>query len=303
MPGKSILKKILYTVGIIIGIVLIAIITIISLGNSKINKEYNIEITSITIPTDSASIALGQHLANVQGCTDCHTADLSGQIMVDEPPMGKISASNLTSGRGGIGSKYSDEDWIKAIRHGIGPDNKSLIIMPSAAFAELSSKDLSALIAYLKSVPPVDNELPEKKVGFMTKIISFFNPSEMLSAQKVNHQMPFTQKPVPAVTPEYGNYLANTCRYCHGENLAGGLKIGGPEVPPSANLTPHPTGRINNWSRADFAKAISEGIRPNGSTISPHMPLLGKMMSEDEITALWLYIQSIPPVATASAKE
>jgi cytochrome c553 len=299
MAGKPILKKILFIAGIIIGIALIAIIAIISFGNSKVNELYEIQAASVTIPTDSASLALGQHLANVQGCTDCHGADLSGKIMIDEPPMGKISAANLTGGRGGIGSRYTDNDWVKAIRHGVRQDNKSLIIMPSAAYTELSREDLSALIAYIKSVPPVDNVLPAREVGIIAKVICFFSPRELLSAQKVDHQMTFSEKPMPGVTVEYGDYLANTCRYCHGQNLAGGLKIGGPDVPPSANLTPHPTEGLKNWSRADFTKAISEGIRPDGSHINPEMPLFGKALSEDEISALWLYLQSLPPIASA----
>jgi cytochrome c553 len=299
MAAKPIIKKILFITGIIIGIALIAIIAIISFGNSKINKTYNIQITSISIPTDSAKIALGQHLANVQGCTDCHGGDLSGQIMIDEPPMGKISAANLTGGQGGIGNHYTDDDWVKAIRHGVRQDDKSLMIMPSAAYSELSKEDLSALIAYLKTVPPVDNVLPTREVGIIAKVICFFNPRELLSAEKVNHQMLFSEKPTPGVTAIYGNYLANTCRYCHGQDLSGGLKIGGPDVPPSANLTPHPTEGLNNWSRADFAKAITEGIRPDGSQISPEMPLFGKAMSEDEVSALWLYLQSLPPTASA----
>jgi len=63
-----------------------------------------------------------------------------------------LKPNNLTSGLGGIGSVFTDTDYVRAIRHGIGRDNKSLLIMPSEQYNRISDEDLGALIAYLKTV-------------------------------------------------------------------------------------------------------------------------------------------------------
>ena len=89
----------------------------------------------------------------------CHGDNLAGDTLVDDFAFARIAASNLTSGRGGIGGTYSDIDYVRAIRHGVGNDGKGLPIMPSEAFNKFSDHDLGAMIAYLKTLPPVDNEV------------------------------------------------------------------------------------------------------------------------------------------------
>ena len=92
--------------------------------------------------------------------------------MGDDPIFGRLIASNLTAGKGGVGQTFQDIDYLRAIRHGLGPDNKPLIIMPSQHFTKLSDRDVSTLIAYIKSVPPVDNELPKTKLGPLGRVIA-----------------------------------------------------------------------------------------------------------------------------------
>ena len=68
---------------------------------------------------------------------------------------------NLTSGRCGIGGVFTDEDYVRAIRHEIGKDGEALVIMPAEEYYKISDDDLGAMIAYLKTLPHVDNELEE----------------------------------------------------------------------------------------------------------------------------------------------
>src|SRR5690606_27734055 len=113
-------------------------------GGAKLGRTYEVQTADLTIPTDSASIARGAHLARTNGCTDCHAANLAGQVFVDAPPF-RIVASNLTAGAGGVGGRYSAEDFDRAIRHGLRPDGSPLLIMPSAAFHRLADEDAAAL--------------------------------------------------------------------------------------------------------------------------------------------------------------
>jgi mono/diheme cytochrome c family protein len=107
--------------------------------------------------------------------------------------------------------------------------------------------------------------------------------------------------PESAPTVEFGRHMAATCMGCHGQDLAGGPIVGGdPAWPPAANLTPHPAG-LARWSSAQFAHAIREGKRPDGTALrlpmSEVVPYAAKM-SDVEVEALWMYLQSLPALAS-----
>ena len=74
---------------------------------------------------------------------------LSGQSET-VPGFMTLSFPNLTAGAGGVGATNTDEDWVRAIRHGVGHDCRGLAIMPARFFYYLSDEDLGALYAYLK---------------------------------------------------------------------------------------------------------------------------------------------------------
>lgn len=103
----------------------------------------------------------------------------------------------------------------------------------------------------------------------------------------------------PGVTVAYGRYLAAGCTGCHGPNLSGGkIAIGPPDWPPAANLTPHASGRLRNWSEADLLHAMRQARRPDGSALNPVMPAVFGNMTDVELRALWQYLRTLPPAAT-----
>lgn len=144
---------------------LIFITVVYSRTNAHIDKTWNIQAASIEIPTDSASIELGRKIALGLGCMDCHGKDFGSMMLVNDTRTGRIGSSNLTRGEGGIGSSYTGEDWVRAIRHGVGPDGRPLVFMPSQDFQMLSDSDIGALAAFILSLPPVDREQPSLKVA------------------------------------------------------------------------------------------------------------------------------------------
>jgi hypothetical protein len=76
--------------------------------------------------------------------------------------------------------------------------------------------------------------------------------------------------------------------------LSGGPTLGPPGTPPASNLTP--TG-IGHYTKQDFARALREGKRPDGTEISTFMPWrVFAGMTDDEVTALWNYLQTVPPM-------
>ncbi|HEX2723439.1 MAG TPA: c-type cytochrome, partial [Gemmatimonadaceae bacterium] len=248
---------------------------------------------AVPIPTDPAAVARGKHLTEAVGkCQACHGDDYAGKTVFDAPVFLNLTSSNLTSGRGGIGKGYTDEDWVRSIRYGVDRTGKSLLFMPSEAFTHFNDADLGAIIAYLKTLPAADMKVPPKKsvgpIGRMVYLVSDFPLLPATLIDRTHRTAPIAE----GVTREYGEYLtkAGGCTSCHGASLSGGGKIDGVVA---ANLTP--AGAVGKWTEADFMRAIRTGQRPDGRVISAVMPWpYMKGLTDDELRAMWLYIHSVP---------
>ena len=284
------------SIGSLLALVIILALVLMLIGGSRFNRTYDIPVTAVSVPTDPASIERGKHLVEaIALCQVCHGDNLAGDTMVDDPAFARIVASNLTSGRGGIGGTYSDIDYVRAIRHGVGNDGKGLPLMPSEAFNKFSDHDLGAIIAYLKSLPPVDKEVPESKAGPIGRIFALLDAS-LFSVQLIDHAAPRAPAANPGVTEEYGAYLATVCTVCHGQNLDGAR----PPIegsPNSPDLTSG--GELGSWSESDFINTLRTGVTPEGKFLNPNfMPWHRfRLMTDDEIKAIWLYVRALPPPA------
>ena len=284
-------------IGSILALVIILALVLMLIGGSRFNRTYDIPVATVLVPTDPASIERGKHFVEaIAICQVCHGDNLAGDTLSDDPVFARIVASNLTSGRGGIGGTYSDIDYVRAIRHGVGNDGKGLPLMPSEAFNKFSDHDLGAIIAYLKSLPPVDNEVPESKAGPIGRIFALLDPS-LFSVQLIDHAAPRAPAPSPGVTEEYGAYLATGCTVCHGQNLGGARVFIVEGSPNSANLTSG--GALGSWSESDFINTLRTGVTPEGKFLNPNfMPWHRfRLMTDDEMKAIWLYLHALPPLA------
>jgi mono/diheme cytochrome c family protein len=298
---RKILKWVIILVVAVVVIIAVVAYSLISSTNKKMSKAWEIEPSAITIPTDSASVARGMQLAHVL-CMDCHGDGFGGREFLNDPAIGRIDAHNLTSGKGGIGGEYSDMDWVRAIRHGVTKEGRAIMIMPSSDFHHMSERDLGEIIAYIKTIPPVDKEWMEKPdiKPFAKVLIAAGAMGDVISAEKIDHGAGYEIAPVEAPNSAYGEYLVNVfgCRHCHGMELNGGPGTV-PHSPFSPNLTPG--GELATWSRDDFAKALRTGFKPNGQQMSNYfMPWEAtKHMTDLQIDALHEYLVSLPKLETA----
>ncbi|MBI4338073.1 MAG: cytochrome c [Chloroflexi bacterium] len=285
--------------GGLLGVIVIVLVVLLLLGRSRVNRSYDIRVETVAIPSDAASIQRGQHLAEaVAGCQGCHGTNLGGDKIFEEPPIGRVYAPNITPGHGGIAGTYTDKDWVRAIRHGVSPKGKGLLVMPAEDFHNLSGEDLGAVVAYLKTVPPVDGETPKpdlKPLGRVLVAIGAFG--EPVPAQLVDHTAPLRSSPIMGVSAEYGGYLASIagCKACHGKDLSGG-KSSEPGAPPGPNLTPG--GRLSTWSDQDFIRTLRTGVAPDGTAMdAKFMPWVSfAKMTDEELGAIWRYLRSLPAV-------
>jgi len=258
-------------------------------------------IPRLALSSDPAVLARGEHVARaLANCVECHADDFGGRVYMDVGPLGIVVGPNLTAGRGGAAPTLDTDDWVRAIRHGLTRDGRSLIVMPSETFVHMGEEDLAALIAYVRSVPPVDRELPQTRLKLLGKVMLLAGRLPILVAEKTP-EVPLEPSVPVGRTAEYGRYLADVsgCRGCHGLNLSGGAVVGPPGTPATSNLTP--AGPLASWSEEQFRTLLREGRRPDGTTISDFMPwrALGGM-SDDELGAIWLYLGTVPPLATGN---
>jgi cytochrome c553 len=281
----------------LLAIVVLALGVVYGLTEMRFRRTYSSPEHPIPVITDAQTLARGEHLATIRGCADCHGPGLGGQVFLDIPILARLYATNLTSGAGGVAEAFEPVDWERAIRHGIRPDGKPLLFMPSHEFYPLSDEDLSALVSYIESLPPVNNEKTPNRVGPLGRfLVAAGQIDTFVPAELIDHDAPRPTAPSPGRTAEYGGYLATGCVGCHGANFSGGRIPGAPpEFLPTANLTPHPTG-LADWEEADFIRLMREGRRPDGSQVDPQMPWQGLgRMTDDELAALWLYLRSVEP--------
>lgn len=258
-----------------------AVLAVALVGYWKLNRRYDNPVSTISVVMTPERIARGARLGEM--CAGCHAADeqlpLEGSDFLgeDAPPIGTFYAPNLTPTHL---SSWTDGEIIRAIREGIHKDGRSLLIMPSSAFRHLSDDDVAAIVAYLRTQPPVEPDTPRPRLNLLGAMM--INLAPILEAQA-----PITQPvlaPPAGVTPEYGGYLVSyTCTLCHGEDLGGNADFPAPSLIAVA-LT---------WSDEDFLEFFETGLTPNGVAVGDQMPWqdLRALFLDDDLQAIYHHLR------------
>lgn len=258
-------------------------------------------------------IERGEYLVRgPMGCGNCHTPqgpvgpeagkELAGGLLVVDDAMMQAWSANITPG--GAVAGWSDAELARAIREGIRPDG-SLIgpPMPFSLYRGLSDSDVAAVVAFLRTVPAVENVPPKS---------AYHIPLPPAYGPPVGHVADIPRGP----TAEYGAYIAGPvahCLECHtpmapdGHFLydtalgQGGLQFPGPwGESMAANITSGPDG-LADYSDAEIATMVTRGVRPDGSHMLPPMPYpYLSRMTEGDLAALIAYLRTIPPLPDAS---
>ena len=295
---EKVLKWVGIILGALLGVLLVGLIVIYFQSQARLTRAYEVPEESVVIPTDEESIANGKHIFQFRGCESCHGENLEGKVYLDDPAIGKVISSNLTTGKGGVGGAMSDADWVRAIRHGVRPDGTGLLFMPSTEFYYLNDKDLGDVIAYIKSMPAADNELPPSSLSITGRVVmTLVKDLTFIPAELIPHDVTRPTAPVAGITPEYGAYLTQSCHVCHGPSMSGGVIPGLPSSWPSApNLTFGSGSVLSTWTEEDFITALRTGKTPTGTELrSEYMPWTSyQYMSDDELRAVCAYLRSLP---------
>lgn len=309
------------------GLVIIAVaglLTYLKIGLPNIEKAADLKIDYTT-----ERIERGKYLANtVMICMDCHsqrdfskfgapmkpgTFGAGGELFGQEMGFpGNFYSANLTP--------YHLKDWtdgelFRAITTGVSKDGRALFpIMPYKNYGQLDKEDIYSVIAYIRTLDPVENDVPASEAGFpMNFIINTIPQEATLSAKPPKEDM-----------IAYGKYLftSASCGECHtkqdkGEPLPGMFLAGGMEFPfpdqtilRSANITPHQETGIGKWTEEDFLNRfrvfrdstfVPADVKPGDfKTVMPW--LFYSRMEDDDLRAIFAYLKTVPPVENKVTK-
>jgi mono/diheme cytochrome c family protein len=246
------------------------------------------------------AVERGRHIVGSRtACDGCHAQDFGGMAIVDELLVGRFVAPNLTSGEGSVTAGFTANDWDRAVRHAVRHNGQSSA-MPSQDYLNLSDRELSDSVVYIRSMPPVNRDVGKVVLGPVFSFLVATDPNALVAYTIDHDKAHAVEPPAAAPTAEVGAHLVQVCRGCHGATLSGGELQGDPNMPIVANLTPHESG-LQSWSEDDFIRAIREGVRKDGSAISESMPWKAyRQMTDTEIKAIWAYLQTLPPIEKGS---
>jgi mono/diheme cytochrome c family protein len=285
----------------------------------------------ITVVATPETIARGKYLSNhVTACTECHAqrdfTKYAGPVVAGSEGRGgeqfgdpetavrSLYSTNITPA--GIGS-WTDGEVIRAFTSGVTRDGEPLFpIMPYRRYARLSREDVDAIVAYLRTLKPVEYTAPERELGMPLPLIVRTIPSHA------------TFRPVPPISDRvaYGEYMtsAAVCSDCHtpiddqgqpipGREFAGGfeMKLRGGGVVRAANITPDADTGIGTWSEQQFVdkfKAFENAehrkltaAEQRENTWMPWYAYAG--MTREDLGAIYAYLRTVKPIVNRVKKH
>ena len=266
------------------------------MGERKLERKVELRVVPVPYTKDRNAPKLGKYLFETRGCAECHGSDGRGVVFIDSPEGMRVKSPNITPGPGGVVSDYNEGDWVRSIRHGVAPNGHALVVMPSEDYNRMTDSDFAALVAYVRSLPPVKGEAAEIRMPLVVKAL-YGAGVVRDAAEKIDHRLvPAAPVPVGA-TVAHGAYVATMCMGCHRAGLEGGPIAGGPpEWPPAANLTPGGNAMARYDTPDKFIAMMRTGKRPDGSEVNKAMPFMTlRNFNDTDLQALYSYLRSLPP--------
>jgi mono/diheme cytochrome c family protein len=264
-------------------------------------------------------IARGKYVFGATGGCGCHTEKdrpVNSGGRKYEGPFGTVYSSNITPDRQtGIGD-WTDEQIITAIRLGRRPNGERLIpVHPYPVFNGMAAEDLRALVAYLRSLPPVTRaNQPKKTIPLFESVLlptwlAAFAPRETPPSSAPTSGLARGEYLVRAVghcgechTPRGVTHATDNSRF-----LSGTPK--GPEGDPVPNITPDKDTGLT-WSEEEIADYLGSGNKPDGDVAGGLMDevITGttagyKDLTQEDRLAIARYLKSVPAVRNKVTKQ
>jgi len=267
------------------------------------------------VAAGDAAVERGRYLFTAADCTSCHTdLEHKGAPLAGGPPLatafGEFFAPNITPDpKFGIG-RWSEADFHRALRSGIGRDGRYLYpVFPYPSFTHLTDRDISDIYAYLKTLKPVAQASRANEIK---------PPFGWRFPLRFWRMFFFREGPLPAVPGrsaewQRGRYLAEAvghCQECHTpRNVLGALdntraysgNPSGPDRQDAPNITSDPSSAIATWSLDDVSQLLATGQTPDFDFVGAGMAQVVKgtgALTDADRRAIAVYVKSLPPVHT-----
>lgn len=286
-----ILKWVAVVAAVPVGLALAAAAYVLIASQVLLERTHPVRPDAIRAGDDPAALALGRHLVAVTKCMDCHGQDFSGKLF--DAPGSTLFAPNLTA----LESRLSDADFDRAIRQGLRPDGRTLLVMPSRYFSNLSDAEASAIIGYLRAFPPRGAVSPDRQIGFAVRAA--------LALGQVRTEADALAAPTPGpidLGPRFkqGRHLTSViCADCHNTDLSG---------EPKGSFLPTPDLTIAAaYERRDFHTLMRTGKAAGGREVGVMSQVARdnfSRFSDAEVDAIYDYLGargralSVAPAAT-----
>ncbi len=286
------------TGGLAAGLLTLVCAALVALGGKGMAALYAPRVPAapaLTVAGTPEQVARGEYLVKLS-CIGCHSSvGADGAPSMQHPLnggwniaaaegfgfVGDMVAENLTPG--GKLAGYTDGELFRTLRHRVDKDGDLLAFMSLLPYAQISDADTEAIVAYLRSLPPVEQTAATgDKLSFAGAVMfgaGLFGTPEQGAAT--------VTAPPEGVTAEYGRYVATygECRGCHGPDVAG--------VPASSMgpAVPNPRPLVAAMSQDQFAQMMRTGVRPNGVAFTEGMPWqAAAQMTDGDLAALYAYL-------------
>jgi mono/diheme cytochrome c family protein len=268
----------------------LALLSVFSaIGLVKIYRTSGNTPPNLSILATPQMLQRGEHIAAVF-CSACHTSpdqpalaggnDLSGDIPM---PIGALVSYNITPG--GPIKDWSDGEIFRALRENVDAKGQRLMFMSFTNIRYMSDEDLQAVIAYLRSLPPVPSSGVAQGDRLNLLGILLFGSGLTPDPLPVNGVV---SAPPKSASIEYGQYILSyqDCRNCHGADLNGGKNKFSPNGPPLRV--------VKAWSLDQFIATMRSGVTPDGHQLKAPMPYKAiGLMDDEELNAMFKYLTSL----------
>ncbi|VTU34177.1 Alcohol dehydrogenase cytochrome c subunit precursor [Variovorax sp. SRS16] len=290
------LRRTVIGLALLIALAALALFAGDQLARHRMQRKVEVPVTAVAFRDDAAALERGRYLFASRGCVDCHGAQGNGRLFLDDGKGMRIAGPNISPGPGSAVAAYGPADWERTIRHGVTPQGRALMVMPSEDYNRLTDDDLASLVAYLRHLAPAEGGPAVVDLPLPVRALYGFGVIQDAAA-KIDHTRPPEQPVADDISVAHGAYVANMCLGCHGPRLEGGKIPGGPpDWPPAARLSPGEGSVMARYADADtFARLFKTGLRPDGSAVQV-MPFGSlREMNDTDVRALHLYLKSLAP--------
>lgn len=263
---------------------------------------------------DAETIARGKYLFDAAGCIGCHTDKANKGITLAggrrlKTPFGDFYSPNITADPvHGIG-KWTDANFIRALREGTAPDGSSYYpAFPYTSYTWMVDRDILDIKAYIFSLPTAatPNKPHDLKSPYNIRLLNLAWKALFFTAGPMGPDLSVSR------AARRGSYLVNAvahCGECHTDrnvfgarrrNMALAGAAYGPEGGSVPNITPHEDTGIGKWSLSEIVDLLKDGLKPDGDVVGSGMDEVVAngiaRLTDDDLASIAAYLKALPAI-------